>query len=170
VAAVEAASNLARYDGVRFGRRAAGAGPRGVYEATRTAGFGSEAVRRIVLGTHLLSDADGDGRYRQALDARAHVAHDIAAALADVDLLVTPTTPTPPLSAGAGLTPTPDVLQYDAMTVAPSLAGLPALSLPVGLVDGCPVGAQLVARHFGEALLLRAAAAIEHVLAREVGA
>ncbi len=168
IAAAEGASALARYDGVRFGPRAAADTPRGVYEATRGRGFGPEAARRIVLGTHLLSGADHDALYRKAQDVRARVAHDFAQALADVELLITPTTPAPapPLGAAAN----PDVYRYDAFTVAASLAGLPAGTLPVGRVGGRPVGAQIVARHFGEALLLRAAAALERALGPEAHA
>jgi aspartyl-tRNA(Asn)/glutamyl-tRNA(Gln) amidotransferase subunit A len=167
IVASEAASGLARLDGVRFGARPSGAGSRAVYAGARAAGFGPEVLRRIVLGTHLLSPAESDDTLRRARDARAHVAHDLAAALADFDLLIAPTTPTPALRVGAARDATPAVLQYDALTAAPSLAGLPALSLPVGRVAGCPVGAQLVGRHFGEALVLRAAAALERALGPE---
>jgi aspartyl-tRNA(Asn)/glutamyl-tRNA(Gln) amidotransferase subunit A len=170
ILAAEAASGLARYDGVRFGPRAPVAGPRDLFVATRTAGFGAEAVRRIVLGTHLLADGGPDGYYRHAQDARARVALDVADVLGDVDLLILPTTPRPAPRRGAATTQSPDVLRHDACTAAFSLAGLPAASLPVGRVDGCPIGAQLVARHFGEPLLLRAAAALERALGPEAHA
>ncbi len=170
VAAAEAASSLARYDGVRFGWRAAADDGDAVTAATRTAGFGAEVVRRVVLGTHLLSDADGDAHYRRAQDARARVAHDFADAFEDVDLLLTPTTPGPALPVGAAAGPSPAALRHDAFTAPASLAGLPAASVPAGRVAGSPVGVQLVARHFGEAVLLRAAAALERALGPEAHA
>jgi aspartyl-tRNA(Asn)/glutamyl-tRNA(Gln) amidotransferase subunit A len=171
IACTEGASSLARYDGVRFGPRAAVAadGARAVYEATRRAGFGIEVQRRIVLGTYLLSDRDTDAHYRRAQHARAHVAHDFSEVFDDVELLLMPTTPAPAFVLGAaadsGITP-----RHDAFAVAANLAGLPALSLPVGRDAGLPIGVQLVARHFGEALLLRAAAALERALGPEAHA
>jgi aspartyl-tRNA(Asn)/glutamyl-tRNA(Gln) amidotransferase subunit A len=166
IAAVEAASSLARYDGVRFGAASAPGGARAVYDAAR-GGFGPEVVRRVALGTHLLSRADRDGHYRRAQDARARIARDLADALGDVDLLVTPTTPAP-------APPPADVpsaaFRQDAFTVGPSLAGLPAVTIPVARVGGVPVGMQLVGRHFGEPLLLRAAAALERALGPEARA
>jgi aspartyl-tRNA(Asn)/glutamyl-tRNA(Gln) amidotransferase subunit A len=167
IAAVEAASNLARYDGVRFGAASAPGGARAVYDAAR-GGFGPEVVRRVALGTHLLSRADGEGHYRRAQDARARVARDLADALGGVDLLATATTPAPaPAAADA---PSATAFRQDAFTVGPSLAGLPAVTIPVGRVGGVPVGMQLVGRHFGEPLLLRAAAALERALGPEARA
>jgi aspartyl-tRNA(Asn)/glutamyl-tRNA(Gln) amidotransferase subunit A len=167
VAAVEAASNLARYDGVRFGATSGAAGARAVYDGAR-AGFGPEVVRRVTLGTHLLSRADRAGSYRRAQEARARIARDLADALGDVDLLVTPTTPAPAPTSGD--VDADAALRQDAFTVGPSLAGLPAVTIPVGRVGGVPVGAQLVGRHFGEQLLLRAAAALERAVGPEVRA
>ena len=170
ITAAEVSSNLARIDGVRFGPRAGAPNARTVYETSRAEGFGPEVVRRLVLGTHLLSDPDGEQLHRRALDARAKVAHDYGRLLDDVDLLVTPTTPLPAFAVGSAAADLAAAHAYDGCTAAASLAGLPAMSIPIGRVSGCPVGAQLVGRHFGEALLFRAAAALERALGAEAHA
>ena len=162
VAPAEASSNLARYDGVRYGRRVAGDGLRETYERTRGEGFGAEVTRRILLGTYVLSAGYHDAYYRKAQAVRGLIARDFAEAFDQVDLLFTPTTPTPAFPLGAVTDPF-EMYLSDVFTVTANLAGVPAISVPVGEVDGLPVGAQLIARHFDEATMIRAAQALERV-------
>jgi aspartyl-tRNA(Asn)/glutamyl-tRNA(Gln) amidotransferase subunit A len=165
ISSAEASSNLARYDGARFGTRPAGARTLdGVYEATRAL-FGREARRRILLGAFVLSAGHVGEQYEAARRVRALVARDFAAAFADgVDALFTPTTPTPAFRLGEITDP---VAMYasDAFTVAASLAGLPAISLPVGSAGGLPVGGQLIGPAWSETRLARIADALERALA-----
>jgi aspartyl-tRNA(Asn)/glutamyl-tRNA(Gln) amidotransferase subunit A len=170
LAPAEASSNLARFDGVRYGRRAgADAGLRAMYERTRAEGFGAEVTRRILLGTYVLSAGYYDAYYRKAQEVRALVALDFARAFDEVDVLFTPTTPTPAFEIGAVSDPY-EMYLSDVFTVTANLAGIPALSLPVGRVRGLPVGGQLLAPHFEEATLLRVAAALERSLGPEAHA
>jgi aspartyl-tRNA(Asn)/glutamyl-tRNA(Gln) amidotransferase subunit A len=173
VAPAEAAANLARYDGVRYGQRRNGpeGDVRALYRATRGQGFGAEVRRRILIGTYVLSSGYYDAYYRKAQQVRALLAEDFRTVFAGgVDLLLTPTTPTPAFKAGEKTEDPVAMYLADIFTCSLNLAALPAMSLPVGRSGGLPVGAQLVAPMFGEARMLSAAAALESVLdpAREV--
>ncbi|HEX6104827.1 MAG TPA: Asp-tRNA(Asn)/Glu-tRNA(Gln) amidotransferase subunit GatA [Gemmatimonadales bacterium] len=170
VAPAEAAANLARYDGVRYGPRKVGPDGdfRAVYQATRGQGFGPEVRRRILVGTYVLSAGYYDAYYRKAQQARALIADDFRRAFeSGVDLLLTPTTPTPAFRAGEKTDDPVSMYLADIFVSAISLAGLPALNLPAGRSEGLPVGAQLIAPSFGEERLLAAAAALERVIAAE---
>ncbi len=155
VAGAEASTNLSRYDGVRFGHRAEHpADLTDLYERSRTEGFGAEVKRRILTGTYVLSVGYYDAYYRQAQKVRRLIQQDFLQAFSDVDVLLTPTTPNVAF-AKAALTQDP-VAMYaqDVFTTPASLAGLPALSLPCGFLDGLPLGMQLIAPHFEEQRLL----------------
>jgi aspartyl-tRNA(Asn)/glutamyl-tRNA(Gln) amidotransferase subunit A len=170
VAPAEAAANLARYDGVRYGARKVGpAGDiRSLYQATRGEGFGAEVQRRILVGTYVLSAGYYDAYYRKAQRVRAWIAGDFRRAFeSGLDLLLTPTTPTPAFRAGEKTTDPVAMYLADIFVCAISLAGLPALSLPVGRSEGLPIGAQLIAPFFEEERMLAAAGAIERVIAAE---
>ncbi|MDQ3427538.1 MAG: amidase family protein, partial [Gemmatimonadota bacterium] len=170
VAPAEAAANLARYDGVRYGRRRVGGDGdiRGLYQATRGEGFGAEVRRRILVGTYVLSSGYYEAYYRKAQQVRALIADDFRRAFASgVDLLLTPTTPTPAFRAGEKTEDPVAMYLADIFVSAVSLAGLPALSLPAGRSEGLPVGAQLIAPFFEEPRLLAAAGALERVLSAE---
>jgi len=163
LAPAEASSNLARYDGVRFGRRPPGThSTRAVYEETRTRGFGSEVVRRILLGTFALSAGYHEAYYGRAQSARALIARDFRRVWDDgVDVLFTPTTPTPAFGLGERTGDPLAMYRSDIYTVTANLAGIPALSMPVGTVDGLPVGGQLLAPSWREARLVRVARYLE---------
>jgi len=167
VAPAEAAANLARYDGVRYGPRKVG--PEGdihaLYQATRGEGFGAEVRRRILMGTYVLSAGYYDAYYRKAQRVRALIAEDFRRVFeSGVDLLLTPTTPTPAFKAGEKTEDPVAMYLADIFVCAVSLAGLPAVSLPVGRSGGLPVGAQLIAPYFEDERLLAAAAAIERAV------
>ncbi|MBS1887732.1 MAG: Asp-tRNA(Asn)/Glu-tRNA(Gln) amidotransferase subunit GatA [Actinobacteria bacterium] len=174
IAPAEASSNLARYDGVRYGRRAGGDGDLvEMYEATRSEGFGAEVKRRIMLGTYALSSGYYDAYYGQAQKVRTRIAGDFDAAFEDVDLVVTPTSPS--VAFGLGEKTADPLAMYlnDFFTVPMSLAGIPAISIPAGLAapegaaDGAPrlpVGFQIAAPAFAEQKLLEAAHALEGAL------
>ncbi len=167
VAPAEAAANLARYDGVRYGPRRIGpeGDIRALYQATRGHGFGAEVRRRILVGTYVLSAGYYDAYYRKAQQTRALIAEDFRRAFAQgVDLLLTPTTPTPAFRAGEKTEDPVSMYLADIFVSAISLAGLPALSLPVGRSEGLPVGAQIIAPFFQEERMLAAAAALEQVI------
>ncbi len=167
IAPAEASANLARYDGVRYGLRVPADDVQAMYAATRGAGFGPEVTRRILLGTYVLSAGYHDAYYGKAQQARRRIAGDFAAAFADgVQLLFTPTTPTPAFALGAISDPY-EMYLADVFTVTANLAGLPALSLPIGRVGGLPVGGQLLAAHFDEPTMLRAASMLERALGAE---
>ncbi|HKO16394.1 MAG TPA: Asp-tRNA(Asn)/Glu-tRNA(Gln) amidotransferase subunit GatA [Gemmatimonadaceae bacterium] len=164
IAPAEASSNLARFDGVRYGLRVAGDGLRGMYEATRSRGFGPEVTRRILLGTYVLSAGYYDAYYRKAMEVRRLITHDFARVFASgVDLLFTPTTPTAAFPFGARADPY-EMYLSDIFTVTANLAGIPGLSLPIGRVGGLPVGGQLLAPHFEERRMFAAAYALERSL------
>ena len=173
IAPAEAAANLARHDGVRYGPRKVGpAGDiRALYQATRGEGFGAEVRRRILVGTYVLSAGYYDAYYRKAQRVRALIADDFRKAFASgVDLLLTPTTPTPAFKAGEKTDDPVAMYLADIFVCAVNLAGLPAVSIPVGRSEGLPVGAQLIAPYFEEERLLAAAAAIERVVPAEAEA
>lgn len=164
IAPAEASSNLARFDGVRYGARRRGDGLRGMYEATRSAGFGAEVTRRILLGTYVLSAGYYDAYYRKAQQVRALIARDFSRVFNDgVHLLFTPTAPTTAFALGAKADPY-EMYLSDVFTCTANLAGVPALSLPIGRVDGLPVGGQFIAPHFDERQLFAAAFALERTL------
>jgi len=167
VAPAEASSNLARFDGVRYGLRIEGQGLRGMYEATRSQGFGDEVTRRIMIGTYVLSAGYYDAYYRKAQQVRTLIAADFASVFASgVDVLFTPTTPTPAFPIGAISDPY-EMYLSDIFTVTANLAGVPAMSQPIGRVDGLPVGGQFIAPHFGEETMFAFAYALERTLGRE---
>jgi aspartyl-tRNA(Asn)/glutamyl-tRNA(Gln) amidotransferase subunit A len=170
VAPAEAAANLARYDGVRYGLRKVGPGGdiRALYQATRGAGFGAEVQRRILVGTYVLSAGYYDAYYGKAQRVRARIAGDFRRAFdGGVDLLLTPTTPTPAFRAGEKTADPVSMYLADIFVCAVSLAGLPALSIPVGRSEGLPIGAQLIAPFLEDERMLAAAAALEGAVAAE---
>ena len=166
IAPAECSANLARFDGVRYGLRLEGDGLRGMYEATRSRGFGAEVTRRILLGTYVLSAGYYDAYYRKAMDVRALIARDFTRVFASgVHALFTPTTPAPAFEIGAISDPY-EMYLCDLFTVAANLAEVPALSLPVGRIGGLPVGGQVIAPRFGEAAMFRIAYALEAELGK----
>lgn len=164
VAPAEASSNLARYDGVRYGHRATlekGDGLTEMYEATRAEGFGAEVMRRIMIGTYVLSAGYYDAYYLKAQKLRTLIADDFHKAYQKVDAILTPTTPSPAFAVGAKLDP---IAMYynDVFTVPASLAGLPGISVPAGLSsDGLPLGLQILGRAFDEETVLKVADVME---------
>ncbi|MFZ4109475.1 MAG: Asp-tRNA(Asn)/Glu-tRNA(Gln) amidotransferase subunit GatA [Polymorphobacter sp.] len=163
IAPAEASSNLARYDGVRYGRRVTppGGNLADMYSATRAAGFGTEVKRRIMIGTYVLSAGYYDAYYTQAQKVRTLIAQDFEKAWAVCDLLLTPTAPSPAFAFGDKADPLAMYLN-DVFTVPSSLAGLPAMSVPAGLSEtGLPLGLQIIGRPLDEAGVLDAGLAIE---------
>lgn len=166
IAPAEASSNLARYDGVRYGLRVYddGDGINDMYEKTRAAGFGAEVKRRIMIGTYVLSAGYYDAYYKKAQRIRTLIAKDFKDAYEKCDVILTPTTPSAAFAAGEKQDPVTMYLN-DVFTVPASLAGLPGLSLPAGLnANGLPLGLQLIGRAFNEKALLDAAFALETAL------
>jgi aspartyl-tRNA(Asn)/glutamyl-tRNA(Gln) amidotransferase subunit A len=167
VAPAEASSNLARFDGVRYGLRANATALRELYESTRSQGFGAEVVRRILLGTYVLSAGYYDAYYNRAMAVRELIGQDFRTVFASgVHALLTPTTPSPAFKIGAMSNPY-EMYLSDIFTVTANLAGIPGLSLPIGRIRGLPVGGQLLAAHFEEATILRVAYALEAALGDE---
>lgn len=165
VATAEASSNLSRYDGVRYGLRAdSPTDLDDLYVRTRTLGFGPEVQRRLLAGTYVLSTLDGTPLFERAARVRTLIIDDYRAAFARCDVLLGPTTPEPPFARGHRTDPLA-MYHSDVLTVGPSLAGLPAISIPAGRTqDGLPVGVQLVAPWWAESRLVAAAMAIEREL------
>jgi aspartyl-tRNA(Asn)/glutamyl-tRNA(Gln) amidotransferase subunit A len=158
VAPAEASSNLARFDGVRFGYRADNVDDlTELYMRTRGEGFGSEVKRRILTGTYVLSAGYYDAYYLQAQKVRQLISDDFARAFSDVDLLVGPTTPTPAFGIGQKMGDPIQMYLNDIYTIGANLAGLPGVSIPCGFSDGLPVGMQLVGKQLNEAELFKAA-------------
>ena len=148
--------------------RVTGDGLRGMYEATRSQGFGPEVTRRILLGTYVLSAGYYDAYYKKAQQVRTLIAEDFRSAFtAGVNLLFTPTTPTPAFPIGSKSSDPYEMYLRDIFTVTANLTGVPALSLPIGRVDGLPVGGQLMAPHFRELDMLAAAYGLERALGDE---
>ena len=166
IAPAEASSNLARYDGVRFGPRFNGAADlRSLYRSTRGQGFGPEVRRRILVGTYVLSSGYYDAYYRRAQQMRALIAQDFRNVFdRGVDLLFTPTVPTPAFKAGEKLADPIAMYMSDIFTVTANLAGLPAMSLPIGRAKGLPIGGQLIGQAFLEDEMIEAAYALERVV------
>ncbi|MXV64333.1 Asp-tRNA(Asn)/Glu-tRNA(Gln) amidotransferase subunit GatA [Natronorubrum sp. JWXQ-INN-674] len=162
IAMSEASSNLARFDGVRYGHSADTEGNwNETFAQTRKEGFGDEVKRRILLGTYALSAGYHDKYYKKAQDARAWVKQDFDEALSEADVLASPTMPVPPFELGESLEDPLQMYLADANTVPVNLADLPAISVPAGETDGLPVGLQLVGPAFGERRLVRAASALD---------
>ncbi|WP_096393181.1 Asp-tRNA(Asn)/Glu-tRNA(Gln) amidotransferase subunit GatA [Halorubrum trapanicum] len=162
IAMAEASSNLARFDGVRYGNRAESDGNwNESFAETREEGFGAEVKRRILLGTYALSAGYHDKYYEKAQDARAWVRQDFEDAFDDVDVIASPTMPVLPFELGESLDDPLRMYLADANTTPVNLANLPAVSVPAGEADGLPVGLQLVGPKFGEETIVRAASAVE---------
>jgi aspartyl-tRNA(Asn)/glutamyl-tRNA(Gln) amidotransferase subunit A len=162
IATAEASSNLARYDGVRYGPRAETDSLIAMYRKTRGAGFGAEVKRRIVLGTYVLSAGYYDAYYVKGQKVRALIADDFRKAFAQVDAIATPTSPVPPFKIGERVNDPLQMYLADIYTVTGSLAGLPGISVPCGKITGkLPVGLQIVGPAFGEARVLQLAHAFE---------
>ncbi|MHC4939560.1 MAG: Asp-tRNA(Asn)/Glu-tRNA(Gln) amidotransferase subunit GatA [Planctomycetota bacterium] len=163
VAPSEASSNLARYDGMRYGHRGEGTDTEEVFAHTRGEGFGAEVKRRILLGTFALSSGYYDAYYGQAQRVRAAIRHELENSFQDFDVLLTPTTPTVAFALGDKVDDPLEMYMNDILTVTANLAGTPAISLPCGRSkDGLPIGLQLMAPRFGESKLLRVASAYEN--------
>ncbi|MFP5380309.1 MAG: Asp-tRNA(Asn)/Glu-tRNA(Gln) amidotransferase subunit GatA, partial [Vicinamibacteria bacterium] len=165
IATAEASSNLARYDGARYGFRAA-TGPgdslRDMYERTRDEGFGAEVKRRIMLGTYVLSAGYYDAYYLKAQQVRTRLRQDYDTAFASVDVVAMPTTPTPAFRLGEKVDDPLQMYLADVFTVSANLAGLPAISVPCGFSAArLPIGLQLTGRQWDEATILRAADAYQ---------
>jgi aspartyl-tRNA(Asn)/glutamyl-tRNA(Gln) amidotransferase subunit A len=171
VATAEASSNLARFDGVRFGLRVGGPSVtqstgttplREMYGQTRDAGFGAEVKRRILLGTFVLSAGYYDAYYLKALKVRTLIRRDFEAAFADVDAIVSPTAPTPAFRLGEKTGDPLAMYLADVYTLPASLAGIPALSVPIAPAkNGLPIGLQIMAPFFAEEVAITLAAAVE---------
>lgn len=162
VAPAEASSNLARYDGVRFGLRADGGDLRELYEHTRAEGFGEEVRRRVLIGTYVLSAGYYDAYYLRAQKVRALILRDFTDAFAQVDALLTPTAPSAAFAQGENMDDPVAMYLNDVFTVPASMAGVPAMSVPAGLDgNGLPLGLQIIGRPFDEETVFAVAAAIE---------
>jgi aspartyl-tRNA(Asn)/glutamyl-tRNA(Gln) amidotransferase subunit A len=162
IATAEASANLARYDGVRFGRRASATSVDEMYARSRGDGFGLEVKRRLLLGTHVLSAGYHDAYYRKAQQVRTLIARDHAEAFRHVDVIACPTAPTPAFSLGTRVADPVHMYLSDVFTVAANLAGLPAISVPCGRSPaGLPIGLQFTGRPLDDTRVLAAAAALE---------
>jgi aspartyl-tRNA(Asn)/glutamyl-tRNA(Gln) amidotransferase subunit A len=162
VAPAEASSNLARYDGVRYGLREEGADVISMYENTREAGFGAEVKRRILIGTYVLSAGYYDAYYLKAQKVRTLIKRDFDQAFETVDAILTPTTPGPAFAAGEKSGDPLEMYLNDIFTVTVNMAGLPGMSVPAGLSsEGTPLGLQLIGRAFDEETLFRGGQVIE---------
>jgi len=166
IAPAQASSNLARYDGVRFGYRAEvkGGSLTELYERTRWEGFGAEAKRRIMLGTYALSAGYHEAYYGQAQKVRTVIGREFEASFEDFDVLLSPTSPTVAFRIGEKAANPLAMYLSDVLTIPPNMAGLPGLSIPCGLSEGLPVGLQLIGPQFSENTLFRTG----HVLERAV--
>jgi aspartyl-tRNA(Asn)/glutamyl-tRNA(Gln) amidotransferase subunit A len=164
IAPAEASSNLARYDGVRYGLRVDDDDLTALYEKTRDAGFGDEPKRRIMLGTYALSAGYYDAYYGQAQKVRTLIIREHAELLARYDVLASPTSPTVAFELGAKTHDPLAMYLNDLLTIPSCMAGLPGLSIPCGLSDGLPVGLQLVGPQLGENTLFRVGHALERAL------
>ena len=170
IATAEASANLARFDGIRYGLRVEGRDPTELYTRTRGTGFGPEVKRRIILGTYVLSSGYYDAYYLRAQKVRTLIRQDFLKAFEKVDLIATPTTPTPAFKAGEKSGDPMQMYLSDIFTISCNLAGIPGISLPCGFADNAgagtptgklPIGLQLLGQPFGEATLLKAAHAYE---------
>ncbi|MBF0563240.1 MAG: Asp-tRNA(Asn)/Glu-tRNA(Gln) amidotransferase subunit GatA, partial [Alphaproteobacteria bacterium] len=166
IAPAEASSNLARYDGLRFGLRVPANSLDEMYMKSRGEGFGKEVRRRILIGTYALSAGYYDAYYLKAQKVRSLIARDFQAAFEKVDVILTPTAPTPAFAQGDKMDDPITMYLNDVFTVPTSLAGLPGLSLPAGLSrDGLPLGLQLIGRPFDAETALRVGGVMERAAA-----
>ncbi len=161
LATSEASSNLARYDGVQYGLRAAGEDLLTMYTRTRAQGFGSEVKRRIMLGTYALSAGYYEGFFLKAQQVRTLIRQEISRIFQDVDLVLMPTSPTTAFQLGEKVADPLQMYLADVYTIPVNLAGLPGISIPCGFAQGLPIGLQLIGKPFDEATVLRAAYAYE---------
>jgi aspartyl-tRNA(Asn)/glutamyl-tRNA(Gln) amidotransferase subunit A len=163
IAPAEASSNLARYDGVKYGFRAEdGRDLLDMYKKTRSAGFGAEVKRRIMIGTYALSSGYYDAYYKKASQVRALIKRDFEKALKQCDVILTPTTPTPAFKIGEKMDDPLQMYLSDIFTISTNLAGIPGISVPCGFTrQGLPLGAQFLAGHFEEGKLIQIASAFE---------
>ena len=162
IAPAEASSNLARYDGVRYGARQQGVDIDDMYAQTRAAGFGDEVKRRVMIGTYALSAGYYDAYYVKALQVRRLIAEDFTKAYEKCDVLLTPTTPSAAFAVGKNVEDPLEMYLNDVFTVTVNLAGLPGLSVPAGIDgQGLPLGLQLIGKPFGEEELLRVGDVLE---------
>jgi len=162
LATSEASSNLARYDGVRYGMRVDGDDLIDMYMRTREEGFGAEVKRRIILGTYSLSSGYYDAYYKKAQQARTLIKQDFEKAFEEVDIIVTPTTPTPAFKVGEKMEDPLQMYLTDIFTISVNLAGVPGISVPCGFTsDNLPVGLQIIGKHFDEETILKTAHAYE---------
>ncbi len=162
IASSEASSNLQRFDGIRYGFRAQDVkNLEDVYVKSRSAGFGDEVKRRIMLGTFSLSAGTYDAFFKKAAQVRTLICRDFARVFADYDLILGPTTPTPAFGLGEDTKDPVTMYMNDILTVPVNLAGLPGMSLPAGFTNGLPIGMQLIANHFDEETMYRAGYAFE---------
>ena len=169
IAPAEASSNLARYDGVRFGLRVDGDSLDEMYENTRAEGFGPEVQRRVMIGTYVLSAGYYDAYYVKAQKVRTLIRRDFDQAFETVDAILTPTAPSDAFAIGENEDDPIKMYLNDVFTVPASMAGLPGMSVPVGLSDrGLPLGLQVLAKPFDEATMLRVAGVLEHAAAFDV--
>jgi aspartyl-tRNA(Asn)/glutamyl-tRNA(Gln) amidotransferase subunit A len=167
VAPAECSSNLARYDGVRYGLRVPGKDLIDTYEATRAAGFGKEVKRRVLIGTYVLSAGYYDAYYLKAQKVRTLIKRDFDNAWNDVDVVLTPTTPSPAFGFGEKSGDPLAMYLEDIFTVTVNMAGLPGISVPAGLsAEGTPMGLQLIGKPFDESTLFRTAQVIEDAAGR----
>lgn len=154
ISSAEASSNLSRYDGVRYGYRAESDNIEDMYVKTRSEGFGNEVKRRIMIGSYVLSSGFYDAYFKKASQVRRLIKDDFQNAFKYVDVIITPTTPTTAFKKGEKSSKPIEMYLSDIYTVSVSLAGLPAMSVPAGFVDGLPVGIQLIGNYLKEDLLL----------------
>jgi len=164
IAPAEASSNLARYDGVRYGHRAAAADRLEMYERTREEGFGDEPKRRIMVGTYALSAGYYDAYYGQAQKVRTLLIREHAEQFERFDVLVSPTSPSVAFELGARTANPLAMYLSDLLTIPSCLAGLPGLNVPCGLSEGLPVGLQLIGPQFSENTLFRIGHALENAI------
>ncbi len=169
VAPAEASSNLARYDGVRYGLRVPGERLDDMYEKTRAAGFGAEVRRRVLIGTYVLSAGYYDAYYLKAQKVRTLIKRDFIEAFEKVDAILTPTTPTPAFAVGERVDDPIAMYLNDILTVPANMAGLPGISVPAGLSDdGLPLGLQVLGKAFDEETVLRVGGVLEQAAAFDV--
>jgi aspartyl-tRNA(Asn)/glutamyl-tRNA(Gln) amidotransferase subunit A len=162
ICTAEASSNLARYDGVKYGLRAEGKDIIDMYKKTRLKGFGKEVKRRIILGTYVLSSGYYDAYYRKAGKVRTLIWHDFEEAFKNCDILVTPVSPTTAFKIGEKMEDPLTMYLSDIFTIPINLAGLPAMSLPCGFdASGLPIGLQIIGKPLDEALMMQAAYVFE---------
>jgi aspartyl-tRNA(Asn)/glutamyl-tRNA(Gln) amidotransferase subunit A len=162
LASSEASSNLARYDGVRYGVRTEHADNLlDMYRRTRSEGFGSEVKRRIMLGTYALSSGYYDAYYLKAQQVRTLIKRDFDRVFEQYDVVISPTAPTPAFRIGTQIDDPLTMYLNDIMTIPVNLAGVPAISIPCGLANGMPVGLQIIGKALDEPTILRAAHAFE---------